>query len=229
MSATSKKEGEAIFINIYDMYTMNGYTSALGVGIYHSGVEVYGVEYGYGGHPFPFSGIFEMVPKDTEELGESFKFKESIEIGRTDFTKAEIEQIVALIGREFRGIDYHLINKNCNSFSSKFCQFLCGEDIPAWVNRLAYISTYVPFIERIIPREWISPIAIQHTIENYNDSENSNPTNGQNGQEFSASATSDPSASKSITTTFNGIWSSVLNAFERIEPNELLDKNNRTV
>ena len=54
---------------------MNNYISAVGVGIYHCGVEVYGVEYGYGGHPFPFSGVFEMIPKDTEELGESFKFK----------------------------------------------------------------------------------------------------------------------------------------------------------
>lgn len=155
--------------------------------------------------------------------------RESIEVGRTDFTKAEIEQIVSLISREFRGIDYHLINKNCNSFSSKFCKFLCGEDIPPWVNRLAYISTYVPFIERLIPREWISPIAIQHTIENYNESENTNQSNGENRQEFSSNATSESSASKSITTTFNSIWSSVLNAFDRIEPNEMLDKNNKTV
>lgn len=53
---------------------MNDLTSSFGFGIYHSGVEVYGLEYGFGGHPFLFSGIFEMIPKNSEELGETFHF-----------------------------------------------------------------------------------------------------------------------------------------------------------
>lgn len=175
---TDNRERTGVFVNVYDMYSLNNYTSALGVGIYHCGIEVYGVEYGYGGHPFPFSGIFEMTPRDSEELGETFRFKEAIEIGQTDFNKAEIEQIVVLLGRDFRGIDYHLMNKNCNSFSSKFSKLICGEDIPPWVNRLAYISTFIPFIEKIIPKEWISPAAIQHTLDQHKNDMNDQCQNG---------------------------------------------------
>lgn len=198
-----------VYVNIYDMYEMNNYTSALGVGIYHCGVEVYGVEYGYGGHPFPFSGVFEMIPKDTEELGETFRFKESVEIGRTDFTKSEIDQIIQLIGREFRGIDYHLINKNCNTFSSKFCKTICGEDIPGWVNRLAYISTFVPFIERMIPREWISPIAIQHTLESHmNETTSAGSSTASSSSSSSSSNTQQQqNGQKGMSGSSSGVWS----------------------
>ena len=51
---------EPVILNIYDMFWTNDYTGNLGVGVYHSGLEVYGREYAYGGHPFPFSGIFDI-------------------------------------------------------------------------------------------------------------------------------------------------------------------------
>lgn len=219
-NSSSGGANERVLVNIYDMYTMNNYISALGVGIYHCGVEVYGVEYGYGGHPFPFSGVFEMVPKDSEELGESFKFKESIEIGRTDFTKSEIDQIIQLIGREFRGIDYHLINKNCNTFSSKFCKTICGQDIPSWVNRLAYISTFVPFIERMIPREWISPIAIQHTLESHmNEPSTANGTSSSSASlQNDANNKSNGSANgNNSNNNTNGLWSYLFNGINIVQ------------
>ena len=60
---------EPVILNIYDMFWTNDYTSTMGVGVYHSGLEVYGREYAYGGHPFPFSGIFDISPREAGELG----------------------------------------------------------------------------------------------------------------------------------------------------------------
>ena len=39
---------EPVILNIYDMFWTNDYTANVGLGVYHSGLEVYGREYAYG-------------------------------------------------------------------------------------------------------------------------------------------------------------------------------------
>ncbi|VDP05538.1 unnamed protein product [Soboliphyme baturini] len=154
-----------VYLNVYDMYWVNDYLSNLGIGVYHTGVEVHDWEYGYGGHPLSFSGVFQIVPKDGEELGENYRFKQSILLGYTELSAEDVSIIVQGMGDEFKGDRYHLLTNNCNHFSAKLSEILCGQTIPSWVNRLAYLSTIIPFLERCLPREWLTPIALQQSLD----------------------------------------------------------------
>lgn len=156
---------QPVILNIYDMFWTNDYTANVGLGVYHSGLEIYGREYAYGGHPFPFSGIFDITPREAIELGEQFRFKQSLHIGNTDFTEQDLEKILEELGKEYRGDRYHLMSRNCNHFTGALSQILTGHQTPAWVNRLAYISTCVPFLQRCLPQQWLTPHALETSLE----------------------------------------------------------------
>lgn len=190
--------GEPVILNIYDMFWTNDYSGAVGLGVYHSGVEVFGREYAYGGHPFPFSGVFDIGPRHAHELGEQFRFKQSLHLGNTDFTSSDVDKILEELGRDYRGDRYHLMNRNCNHFSGSFSQILTGRDIPNWVNRLAYFSTCVPFLQRCLPKEWLTPNALENTLAE-NAAANAAAANGRNGASGGGRAAIEADDSTSMT------------------------------
>ncbi|KAG6749213.1 hypothetical protein POTOM_046256 [Populus tomentosa] len=128
-----------VYLNVYDLTPMNGYAYWAGLGIFHSGVEVHGVEYAFGAHDYPTSGVFEVEPRQCP----GFKFRRSIFIGTTCLDSIQVREFMERHAASYHGDTYHLIVKNCNHFCKDICYRLTGKPIPKWVNRLAKIGSMV--------------------------------------------------------------------------------------
>ncbi|KAI9198146.1 hypothetical protein LWI28_011000 [Acer negundo] len=109
-SSFDEKGSVPVHLNVYDLTPMNGYAYWLGLGVYHSGVQVHGIEYAFGAHEYPTTGIFEGEPKQCE----GFTFRKTILIGKTDMGPTEVRTVME--------------------------ELLTANPIPSWVNRLARIG-----------------------------------------------------------------------------------------
>ncbi|KAL8153380.1 hypothetical protein V2J09_011140 [Rumex salicifolius] len=143
-----------VYLNVYDLTTLNGYAYWLGLGVYHSGVQVHGIEYAFGAHEHPSTGIFEGEPKQCD----GFTFRKALVIGWTDLSSEEVRKMMEELAVEYRGNAYNLITKNCNHFCNDACIRLTGNPIPSWVNRLARIG----FLCKCIIPAGISTTKIVH-------------------------------------------------------------------
>nr|XP_043607800.1 deSI-like protein At4g17486 isoform X1 [Erigeron canadensis] len=138
MSAKRAKDGSVpVFLNVYDLTSINGYAYWLGLGVYHSGVQVHGMEYAFGSHERETTGIFEGEPKQCE----GFAFRKQILVGWTEKNKKEVRKVMQDLAGNYKGISYNLITKNCNHFCNDACIRLTGNTIPRWVNRLARLGS----------------------------------------------------------------------------------------
>ena len=88
--------------------------------IYHSGVDVFGTEYFFGGGiqglpingPRSFPSLFGMRPMRVVELGTTTK------------TRADLEVWCAANRQLFTTATYDLLRNNCNNFSDALVRFL---------------------------------------------------------------------------------------------------------
>ncbi|XP_047308179.1 deSI-like protein At4g17486 [Impatiens glandulifera] len=126
-----------ILLNVYDLTPMNQYAVCFGFGIFHSGIEVHGKEYGFGAHDFPISGVFEVEPRCCP----GFSYRCSIPIGCINMSPPEFREFIERVASEYHGDTYHLIYKNCNHFTNDMSTRLLGKGIPGWVNRLAKLGS----------------------------------------------------------------------------------------
>lgn len=97
---------------------------------------VHGLEYGFGAHEYPTSGVFEVEPRSCP----GFIFRRSVLLGTTDMSRSEFRSFMEHLSAKYHGDTYHLIAKNCNHFTDEVCMRLIGKPIPGWVNRLARLG-----------------------------------------------------------------------------------------
>nr|XP_018682274.1 PREDICTED: deSI-like protein At4g17486 isoform X4 [Musa acuminata subsp. malaccensis] len=133
-----------LYLNVYDLTPINKYLYWFGLGVFHSGIEVHGQEYGFGAHDYPSSGVFEVEPKSCP----GFIFRRSVWLGTTDMSRSEFRILIEDLAGKYHGDTYNLIIKNCNHFTDEVCMHLTGKSIPGWVNRLARLGS---FFRCIIP------------------------------------------------------------------------------
>lgn len=142
------------------------------------------------GYPKPIASIYRMrKPRDLTSLSDidgRFHFVQTIEMGKTHFTLKEVKMIVSCLTPTVRspgttktflslqldnlgktdwiGTNYHLLYRNCNSFSTEFCKILCGNIIPPWINRVATIFSKFPYLVSMLPEEFFTPVALQEKL-----------------------------------------------------------------
>ncbi|KAJ8774393.1 hypothetical protein K2173_012467 [Erythroxylum novogranatense] len=172
LSLTSDKEqstedsnGGMLYLNVYDISPANNYLYWVGLGIFHSGIEVNGMEYGFGAHEYPTSGVFEVEPKNCP----GFIFRRSVLMGNTKMSHSEVRSFMEHISAKYHGDTYHLIIKNCNHFTNEVCLQLTGKPIPGWVNRLARVVSG-SFCHCLLP-ENIQVTAVRHLPDRPADSD----------------------------------------------------------
>ncbi|KAL7118826.1 hypothetical protein ACP275_02G025600 [Erythranthe tilingii] len=158
-SASCSSPGKTrVYLNVYDLTTVNGYFYWAGVGVFHSGIEVHGSEYAFGAHDYPTSGVFEVEPRQCP----GFNFRKSIFIGTTNLDQNQIKEFMEDQSANYHGDTYHLVVKNCNHFCEDMCYKLTGKRIPKWVNRLARIGSFC---------NCILPEALKTNTSNYRESD----------------------------------------------------------
>jgi len=126
-----------IILNVYDLSPdQNAYLNPLGLGFYHTGIEIGGFEYQYGGNPdVSRSGVFQHAPLNVAGA----TYRESFLLGIVKDLRTA-HAALDVVKEQFRANEYNLITRNCNHFSEALSLKLLNKRIPSFINRMARLG-----------------------------------------------------------------------------------------
>ncbi|KAG5477716.1 hypothetical protein LSCM1_05012 [Leishmania martiniquensis] len=146
-----------VILNVYSLLESNKKLTKMGMGVFHTGVVVYGIEWGYGevvDNPNA-SGLFCVHPG--QAAGTLYR---TIRIGHTTRSPMQVDTILHRLENEWRSSEYHILHHNCNHFAQAFCDLLSTTEklqVPLWCNRAARVG------DRVIPRRLATKV--QHMMD----------------------------------------------------------------
>lgn len=125
--------GVPVRLHVYDLgkssAAVNRVWKDAGLGMFHTGVEVYGREWCFGN----FVGIGYVKPT----MDPCHQYRETIEMGETSLSARQVASKIAQLRREWTGDSYNLLTRNCHHFSEAFLNELGVAELPEWCNSLA--------------------------------------------------------------------------------------------
>jgi len=145
----------SVLLNVYDVgdadlfqkinrvSTMND-TVLIG-GVYHAGVEVYGVEWSYGFSEDDEAGVSRCIPRTHPQ----HTYRATVNMGCTELHRTEVEAALLRLTERWRGPDYSLIHHNCLDFCNAFCKELGVGRIPGWVDRFGRTASSIDNISQL--------------------------------------------------------------------------------
>lgn len=129
---------EPVHLNVYDLGTswrgkaLNHLLRPLGLGAFHCGVEIFGVEWSFSVDPKDVGGIFQCEPKKCP----GHSFYTTVEMGTTSTSLSGLIDIIEFAKKDWRSDEYHLLQRNCCHFCSELCTKLGVGEVPLWVMSL---------------------------------------------------------------------------------------------
>ena len=114
---------------------LNSGLPSFGLGVYHSGIEVFGREISFGWSDMGRTGVFEIQPRCASSVMPKVTYKKTVVVGTAFVSRADVDVLLSKLVMEYPGSCYDVMDRNCNHFSNDLSKRLCKKKIPSYVNR----------------------------------------------------------------------------------------------
>jgi len=151
---TTSLTPNTVLLNVYDVSDLELFQKINRVstindkvligGVYHAGVEVFGLEWSFGYTEEDITGVSRCAPRCHTQ----HNYRATVVMGATELSEQEVGQLLRSMMGEWRGPDYHLIHQNCLAFASAFCKELGVRRLPGWVDRFGRTASTIDTVAR---------------------------------------------------------------------------------